>query len=56
MKLNITKKALTIMAALAALAVSGHAQDRDVASLHQFNFLVATKGNLRVMLHNRVRF
>ena len=56
MKLNITKKALTIMAALAALGVSGQAQDRDVASLHQFNFFVATKGNLRVMLHNRVRF
>ena len=55
MKLNI-KKALTIMAALAALGVSGQAQDRDVASLHQFNFFVATKGNLRVMLHNRVRF
>jgi hypothetical protein len=52
----ITKKTLTIMAAIAALAVSGRAQDRDVASLHQFNFFVATKGNLRVMLHNRVRF
>jgi uncharacterized protein DUF2490 len=52
----ITKKTLTIMAAIAALAVSGRAQDGDVASLHQFNFFVATKGNLRVMLHNRVRF
>jgi Protein of unknown function (DUF2490) len=52
----ITKKTVTIMAAIAALAVSGRAQDRDVASLHQFNVFVATKGNLRVMLHNRVRF
>jgi len=55
MKLNI-KKALTIMAALAALGVSGQAQDRDVASLHQFNFFVTPKSNLRVMLHNRIRF
>ena len=52
----ITKKTLTIMAALTALAVSGQAQDRDVASLHQFNFFVPTSSNLRVMLHNRVRF
>ena len=52
----ITKKTLTIMAALTALAVSGQAQDRDVASLHQFNFFLPTSGHLRVMLHNRVRF
>jgi hypothetical protein len=50
------KKTLTILAALIALAVAGQAQDRDVASLHQFNFFVATSGKLRLMLHNRVRF
>jgi hypothetical protein len=38
-KSSVVKKTLTIMAALTALAVSGLAQDRDVASLHQFNFL-----------------
>ena len=51
-----TKKAPTLIAALAALAGSGQAQEQDVASLHQFNLLAEINDNFRVMLHNRVRF
>ena len=53
----ITKKTtLILIVALAASGVSGCAQDRDVASLHQFNLLADISSNFRVILHNRVRF
>ena len=53
----ITKKTtLILIVALAGSGVSGCAQDRDVASLHQFNLLADISSNFRVILHNRVRF
>jgi hypothetical protein len=52
----VTKKALALIVALAASGASGRAQDSDVASLHQFNLLAEISSNVRVVLHNRVRF
>ena len=50
----MTTRKLTLLGALSATAVL--AQDnRDVASLHQFNLLAEINSNFRVMLHNRVR-
>jgi hypothetical protein len=47
---------LALIVVLAASGAAGRAEDRDVASLHQFNLLAENSSNFRVMLHNRVRF
>jgi len=51
----MTTRKLTLLSALSATAVFAQ-DDRDVASLHQFNLLAEITSNFRVMLHNRVRF
>jgi hypothetical protein len=52
----ITKRTLAIVAALVARGAFLQGEERDVASLHQFNLLAEVNGDFRVMFHNRLRF
>jgi hypothetical protein len=50
------KTAIRLLMCLALPAFSARGEDRNVASLHQFNLLTQTMGKTRLMWHNRVRF
>jgi hypothetical protein len=49
-------KTLLFAVGLAALSIPGRAQDQDLGSLHQFNFLSQRGEKFRIMLHTRTRF
>ena len=56
MKPLLRNTTLLFAMGLAMLSVPGRAQDQDLGSLHQFNFLSQRGERFRIMLHTRTRF